>query len=195
MSEFCLSTFVAPAAASQSFGLRKWAKSKIIINNDHTVHVGLNQGYVQRWKDSKDEARITFLELLFTPQFKDERLSLELGEDIYAPWDSLSGAFHIRLTPRSMVICRISGVNHDLSQIIINDTYEKANHTRILEKHHIMSQLSMAIWGVKKCIYNYQHTGKSFTVEYDESCVNDICRKLTVFMDEYEREYDLRKPK
>jgi hypothetical protein len=131
-----------------------------------------------------------FKEELYTDQYVNQTFTDIVGEKIYEPWDCLSAAFYKIIIPRHRfaILCRIHGVNRKGDVIFINDAgaYKSKTQKRKLYQSEVdMCQISMEIWGAKKCIYHVVQAGRSFPVDADPARMQYIGKELQKFAEKY----------
>jgi hypothetical protein len=126
-----------------------------------------------------------YMDKLFSNDNLDAQLTVCVGENIYKPWDCLSGIFQIEITQSLGLVARPSGVSLNNETIIMTDDYYK-EFTPENEKQ-IESKLmaTMAVWKAKYGIYVLK-SGALKKIEFDYSNWQQIHAKLQKWAQKFE---------
>lgn len=118
-----------------------------------------------------------YMDKLYSDDNLDAKLTACVGENIYKPWDCLSGIFQSEITPTLGLIARPSGVSRDNIKLIMTDDFYN-DFTPENEKQ-IESKLiaTMAVWNAKQGIYILK-SGAQKQIDFNYSDWQEILTKL-----------------
>lgn len=118
-----------------------------------------------------------YMDRLYSHDNINAELTLQFGENIYTPWDCLSGIYQTEITPTLGLIARPSGVTNNNQKIIMTDDfYEEFTE----ENNDIITaklMATMTVWKAKQGIYVLK-SGKSKTIDFDDNYWQIIYAKL-----------------
>ncbi len=122
-----------------------------------------------------------FMTRLFDKNNIDNQLTKIIGENVYKPWDCLSGIFKININDKLGLVARPNGVTKNNDCIIIVDDYITKLYNNTEEEINIKLLSTMAVWKANKGIYIIKRMNKNISIEFDNNKWNDILNKIKIW--------------
>lgn len=102
------------------------------------------------------------------------------GVTYYRPVDCMTGIFNIHIHPDVVMFAHIDGVTRDYETILLVDTWTGRQYE---DKNKFISNLSMSIWGAKKCILHLAHTNRIIEYTLDTEYVQGMLKGISKYLD------------
>lgn len=174
--ETVISSFIVPWILG--IGCKTSDEAKNYINYGKN----LSQHYYSKCKKySKESLYIQFMKQLFNENNIDNELTQIIGENVYKPWDCLSGIYQIEINVKMGLVARPDGVTNNNECVIMVDEYLTKLYTNTEEELKIKLLSTMAVWKAKKGIYIITKIKKNIYIEFDNSKWEGILCKIKLW--------------
>jgi len=158
------------------YGCKSSEEAKKYIKHGET----LNPSYYPLNKESitnngYDHVYSVFMDRLFNEKNIDDNLTKIVGENVYKPWDCLSGIYQIEINDNMGLVARPNGITMNNNCVIMVDNYLTRYFRQNTEEELEIKLLStMVVWKAKKGLYIIEKMDKIIQLDYDESRWNNI---------------------
>jgi len=176
-----ISSFIVPWILG--FGCKTPEEAKNYIKYGET----LNPDYYPKNKeliqhDGEESVYIGFMKRLFNENNIDYELTQIIGDNVYKPWDCLSGIYQVEINERMGLIARANGITKNNECVVIVDDYlTKFYRSNTVEELKIKLLSTMAVWKAKKGVYIITNMKKNIYIEFDNSKWEEILCKIKLW--------------
>ena len=176
-----ITSFIVPWILG--FGCKTSEEAKKYIKNGET----LNPGYYPVHKEyinanSKGSVYLQFMKRLFDEDNIDYELTQIVGENVYKPWDCLSGIYQLEVNERMGLVARPDGITTNNECVVMVDNYLTKFYRQNSEEELKIKLLStMAVWKAEKGIYIIPKMKKNIYIDFDNSKWEDILCKIKLW--------------
>lgn len=180
-----ISTFITPWILGK--GIKTPEEAKTYIKRGQTLnplYYESNQYMIET--HGKNEVYNHFMELLFSENNKSDELSTMIGEDIFKPWDCLSGIYQIEINEKMGLVGRPDGISKDHRKIVMVDNYLKVLTNNKIEEINIKLMSTMAVWRTKKGYYYLRNLNRMIELDFDENNWNIILNRIKEWSNDIE---------
>lgn len=148
-----ISTFIVPWILG--FGCKTPTEAKKYIKYGETLNPYY---YPYNKEDIKtngiDSVYLRFMNRLFNENNIDYELTQIIGDNVYKPWDCLSGIYQVEINERMGLVARPNGVTNNNECVVMVDDYLTKLYKKNIEEELKIKLLStMAVWKAKKGVY------------------------------------------
>lgn len=132
--------------------------------------------------NGEDHAYHKFMEKLFNENNIDYVLTQIVGDNVYKPWDCLSGIYQIEINERMGLVALPNGVTKNNDCIVVVDDYLTKFYRDDQEEEVKIKLLStMSVWKAKRGIYIITKMKRNICIEFDNSKWEEILRKIKLW--------------
>ena len=112
----------------------------------------------------------------------DYELTQIIGDNVYKPWDCLSGIYQVEINERMGLVARPNGItNNNECVVMVDDYLTKFYKSNTEEELKIKLLSTMAVWKAKKGVYIITKMKKNIYIEFDNSKWEEILFKLKLW--------------
>ena len=178
-----ISSFITPWILG--LGCKTPEEAKIYIKFGET----LCPYYYPRGKEAIKEngeksVYLRIIDKLFNENNIDYDLTQSIGENVYKPWDCLSGIYQVEINERMGLVARANGITKNNECVVIVDDYlTKFFRINTEEELRIKLLSTMAVWKAKKGIYIIDKMNKRISIDFDNTKWEDILCKIKLWAD------------
>ena len=122
-----------------------------------------------------------FMKKLFHKNNIDSELSDIVGENVYKPWDCLSGIYQIEITHEMGLVARPDGITVNNECVIMSDNYITRFYRNTEEEIKIKLLATMAVWKAKRGLYYIKKIDKKIYINFDDIEWEDILNKIKIW--------------
>jgi hypothetical protein len=125
---------------------------------------------------------LRFMNRLFNKNNIDYELTQFVGENVYKPWDCLSGIYQIEINDNMGLVARPNGITKNNECVIMVDDYLTKFYSDNTEEELKIKLLStMAVWKAKKGIYIIKKMEKNIYIDFDNAKWEAILSKIKLW--------------
>ena len=176
-----ISSFIVPWILG--FGCKTQEEAKNYIKYGET----LNSFYYPCNKEDinvngAESVYLRFMNRLFNEDNIDYNLTKIIGDNVYKPWDCLSGIYQVEINEKMGLVARPNGITKNNECVVMVDDYlTKFFRTNTEEELRIKLLATMAVWKAKKGIYIIKKMNKNICIEFDKSKWEEILYKIKLW--------------
>ncbi len=122
-----------------------------------------------------------FMERLFNDKNIDYELTQIIGDNVYKPWDCLSGIYQIEINEIMGLVARPNGVTKNNECVVMVDNYNTKLNSNREEEINIKLLSTMSVWKAKKGIYIITKMKKNIYITFDNTKWEDILCKIRLW--------------
>jgi hypothetical protein len=147
----------------------------------------LNPGYYPHNKEDinangVESVNLRFMKRLFNENNIDYELTQIIGDNVYKPWDCLSGIYQVEINERMGLVARPNGITKNNECVVMVDDYlTKFYRSNTKEELKIKLLTTMAVWKAKKGVYIIIKMKKNIYIEFDNSKWEEILYKIKLW--------------
>lgn len=132
--------------------------------------------------NGEEQVYSRFMTLLFNDNNIDRELSRIVGENVFTPWDCLSGIYQYEITDKVGLIARPVGVTLNNECIVMEDKF-LIKFIRIDAKEEIRIKLwsTMVVWGAKRGVYILHKMRKVIRLDFEQTEWDKISTKIKIW--------------
>lgn len=180
--ESVISSFIVPWIVGVGFKTSEEAKQYIKFGET------LNSRYYPSNKkaiidNGAESVYSQFMERLFNENNIDSDLTQLLGENVYKPWDCLSGIYQVEINEKMGLVARPSGItkNNECAVMVDNFLTHSIFRDDSDEEIEIKLLTTMAVWRAKKGVYVISKMNTIIRIDFDNAKWEDILRKIKLW--------------
>ena len=176
-----ISSFIVPWILG--FGCKTSKEAKNYIKYGET----LNPNYYPYNKEhintnGEESVYLRFMKRLFNENNIDYELTQIIGDNVYKPWDCLSGIYQVEINERMGLVARPNGItNNNECVVMVDDYLTKFYKSNTEEELKIKLLSTMAVWKAKKGVYIITKMKKNIYIEFDNSKWEEILCKIKLW--------------
>lgn len=175
-----ISSFITPWILG--YGCKTPEEAKKYIKFGETLNPFYYLGNKKCINDNGAESvYLRFMHKLFNENNINHNLTQIIGENVYKPWDCLSGIYQVEINKKMGLVARINGITKNNECVVMVDNYfNKTKFYRNTEKEIEIKLLStMAVWKAKKGVYIIKKmNNKQISIDFDNTKWEDILCKI-----------------
>jgi hypothetical protein len=142
--------------------------------------------------NGEESVYIGFMERLYNETNIDYKLTQIIGENVYKPWDCLSGIYQVEINEKMGLVARPNGItNNNGCVVMVDDFLTKFYKHNTEEELRIKLLSTMAVWKAKKGVYIITKMKKNIHIEFDNSKWEEILCKIRSWS---ETAFEIREP-
>ena len=123
--------------------------------------------------NGEESVYLGFMKRLFNENNIDYELTQIIGDNVYKPWDCLSGIYQVEINERMGLVARPNGItNNNECVVMVDDYLTKFYKSNTEEELKIKLLSTMAVWKAKKGVYIITKMKKNIYIEFDK------CKKV-----------------
>ena len=151
--ETVISSFIAPWILG--YGCKTPEEAKKYIKVGKTLSPTYYPANQERIRENGAEfVHSLFMDRLFNENNIDQGLTQIIGENVYKPWNCLSGIYQIEINERMGLLARPNGITQNNEcVVIVDDSPAKFFRTNNEEELKIKLLATMAVWRANKGVY------------------------------------------
>ena len=177
-----ISSFIVPWILG--FGCKTPEEAKTYIKYGET----LNPDYYRNNKEDimangEENVYLRFMKRLFNKNNIDCELTQIIGDNVYKPWDCLSGIYQIEINERMGLVARPNGITNNNECVVMVDDYLTTKFYRSNTEEELKIKLlsTMAVWKAKKGVYIIPKMKKIIYIDFDNSKWEEILSKIKLW--------------
>lgn len=175
-----ITSFIVPWILG--FGCKTSEEAKQYIKYGET----LSPGYYPPKEDINENftqvVYLKFMERLFNDNNIDYELTQIIGDNVYKPWDCLSGIYQIEINENMGLLSRPNGITkNNECLVMVNDYLTKVYRSNCEEELKTKLLATMAVWKAKTGIYIIKKMKKNIYVEFDNSRWEEMLCKIKLW--------------
>ena len=124
---------------------------------------------------------LKIMEKLFNENNIDNELTQIVGENVYKPWDCLSGIYQVEINDIMGLVARPDGITKNNDCVVMVDDYLTKMYKNSEEELKIKLLATMAVWKAKKGIYIIKKLKLNINIEFDNSKWEDMLCKIKLW--------------
>ena len=133
-------------------------------------------------ENGEESVYLRFMKRLFNDDNIDYALTQIIGDNVYKPWDCLSGIYQIEINERMGLVARPNGITKNNECVVMVDNYlTKFFRTNNEEELRIKLLATMAVWKAKKGVYIIKKMNKNIYIEFDNSKWEEILCEIKLW--------------
>jgi len=176
-----ISSFIVPWILG--FGCKTPEEAKKYIKYGETLnpfYYPLNKEAIN--ENGEEYIYLQFMERLINENNIDYELTQIIGDNVYKPWDCLSGIYQVEINEKIGLVARPNGITKNNECIVMVDDYlTKFYRSNSEEELKIKLLATMAVWKAKKGVYIITKMKKNIYIEFDNSKWEDILCKIKLW--------------
>jgi len=129
--------------------------------------------------NGEEKVYLQFMERLFNENNINTYLTEIIGENVYTPWDCLSGIYKIKINENMGLVARPDGITKNNECVIMVDNYLTKTYCEEELKIKLLS--TMAVWKAKKGVYIITKMNKQINMDFDDSMWENILYKIQLW--------------
>lgn len=176
-----ITSFIVPWILG--FGCKTPEEAIKYIKNGETLNPRYYPGNKEDINANGEESvYLRFMKRLFNENNIDDELTQIVGDNVYKPWDCLSGIYQLEINERMGLVARPDGITTNNECVVMVDNYLTKFYRQNSEEELKIKLLStMAVWKAKKGIYIITKIKVNITIEFDNSKWEDILCKIQLW--------------
>lgn len=132
--------------------------------------------------NGKDSVYSRFMTRLFSEYNIDYKLTQIIGENVYKPWDCLSGIYQFEINDKMGLVARPNGVTKNNECVIMVDDFVSYFYRNITEEEIKIKLLAtMAVWNAKKGVCVITKMKKNIYIDFDYYKWEEILCKIKLW--------------
>ena len=125
---------------------------------------------------------LQFMDKLFNENNIDDDLTQIIGENVYVPWDCLSGIYQLEINKKMGLVARPDGITKNNECVVMVDNFTWGLNGIITEEELKIKLLAtMAVWKAKKGVYIITKMKKTIYINFDSSKWEEILGKIKIW--------------
>lgn len=179
--ESVISSFITPWILG--FGCKTSEEAKKYIKFGQTLNPSYFPGNKEAInKYGAESVYLRFMDRLFNKNNIDYDLTQIIGDNVYKPWDCLSGIYQVEINEKMGLVARPNGITKNNECVVMVDDYlTKFFRTNTEEELRIKLLATMAVWKAKKGVYIIKKMNKNIYIEFDNSKWEEILCKIKLW--------------
>ena len=178
--ESVISSFITPWILG--FGCKTPEEAKKYIKFGET----LNPGYYPCNKEAindfgAESVYLTFMDKLFNENNINYNLTQIIGDNVYKPWDCLSGIYQVEINEKMGLVARPNGITKNNECVVMVDDYVTKFYRDTKEAIEIKLLSTMAVWKAKKGVYIIKKMNEIISIDFDNTKWEDILCKIKLW--------------
>lgn len=138
-------------------------------------------------ENGEEAVYVEFMNRLFDKNNIDFELTRIIGENVYTPWDCMSGIYQVEINDKMGLVARPNGITQNNECVILVDDYLTSFCRNHIEEEIRTKLLStMAVWKARKGVYIIKKMNKTICVDFDSDKWNGILCKVKKWADTVE---------
>ena len=126
-------------------------------------------------ENGEESVYLRFMKRLFNDDNIDYELTQIIGDNVYKPWDCLSGIYQVEINERMGLVARPNGITKNNECVVMVDDYlTKFYRTNTEEELKIKLLSTMAVWKATKGVYIITKMKKNIYITFDNTKWEDI---------------------
>ena len=176
-----ISSFIVPWILG--FGCKTPEEAKKYIKYGETLNPGYYPCNKEHINDNGAESLyLRFMDRLFNENNIDYDLTQIIGDNVYKPWDCLSGIYQVEINEKMGLVARPNGITKNNECVVMVDDYlTKFFRTNTEEELRIKLLATMVVWKAKKGVYIIKKMNKHIYIEFDNSKWEEILCKIKLW--------------
>ena len=123
-----------------------------------------------------------FMDRLFNENNIDYELTQIIGDNVYKPWDCLSGIYLVEINEKMGLVARPHGITKNNECVVMVDDYlTKFYRDNTEEELEIKLLSTMVVWKAKKGVYIIKKMNKIISIDFDNTKWEDILSKIKLW--------------
>jgi hypothetical protein len=178
-----ITSFIVPWILG--FGCKTPEEAIKYIKNGETLNPRYYPGNTEDINaNGKESVYLRFMKRLFNENNIDNELTQIVGDNVYKPWDCLSGIYQLEINERMGLVARPDGITTNNECVVMVDNYLTKFYRQNSEEELKIKLLStMAVWKAKKGIYIIPKMKKNIYIDFDNSKWEDILCKIKLWVE------------
>lgn len=176
-----ISSFITPWILG--FGWKTPEEAKKYIKFGETLNPGYypcNKKYIN--DNGAESVYLRFMDTLFNENNIDYDLTQIIGDNVYKPWDCLSGIYQVEINEKMGLVARPNGITQNNECVVMVDDYlTKFFRDNTEEELEIKLLSTMAVWKAKKGVYIITKMNKIISIDFDNTKWEDILCKIKLW--------------
>ena len=175
-----ISSYIVPWILG--FGCKTPEEAKNYIKYGETLNPNYylkNKEFIE--SDGEESLYIRFMKILFNENNIDYELTQIIGDNVYKPWDCLSGIYQLEINERMGLVARPNGITKNNECVVMVDDYLTKFYRSTEEELKIKLLSTMAVWKAKKGVYIITKMKKNIYIEFDNSKWEEILFKIKLW--------------
>ena len=132
-------------------------------------------------KSSTESVYLRFMKQLFNENNIDYKLTEIIGDNVYKPWDCLSGIYQHEINERMGLVARPNGITINNECVVMVDNYLTKFYRNTEEELKIKLLSTMAVWKAKKGVFIITKMNKNIYIDFDNSKWEEILCKIKLW--------------
>ena len=178
--ECVISSFITPWILG--FGSKTPEEAKKYIKFGETLNPGYYTGNKKAINDNSAESvYLLFMDILFNEKNIDYDLTQIIGDNVYKPWDCLSGIYQVEINEKMGLVARPNGITKNNECVVMVDNYQTKFYRDTEKEIEIKLLSTMAVWKAKKGVYIIKNMDKKISIDFDNTKWEDILCKIKLW--------------
>ena len=183
-SHSVISSFIVPWILGYGYKTPEEAKNKAKKKINYGEHLGscyypINKKLIE--SEGEESVYLRFMKQLFNEDNINYELTQIIGENVYKPWDCLSGIYKIVINEKMGLVSRPNGITKNNECVVMVDDYLIKFWSDTEEQIKIKLLSAMAVWKAKKGIYIITKMKKKICIDFDNSKWEEILCKIKLW--------------
>jgi hypothetical protein len=178
---YVISSFIVPYILG--FGPKTPEEAKKYIKNGESLnplYYPCNEA--EMIINGKESVYLRFMNKLFNDNNIDCNLTEIIGENVYKPWDCLSGIYQFEINEHMGLVARPNGITKNNECVVMVDNYLTYFYRDKTEEEIKVKLLStMAVWKAKKGVYIITKMNKNIYMTFCNSKWEDVLCKIKLW--------------
>ena len=176
-----ISSFITPWILG--YGCKTPEEAKNYIKVGETLSTAYYPANKERIKENGQESvYLSFMNKLFNEKNINYELTQIIGDNVYKPWDCLSGIYQIEINDRMGLVARPNGITKNNECVVIVDDYlTKFFRPNTEEELKIKLLATMAVWRANKGVYFIKKMNKKISIDFDDTKWENILKKIKLW--------------
>jgi hypothetical protein len=165
------------------FGCKTPEEAKSYIKYGETLNTNYYPNNKKDIMESGEESvYLRFMKRLFNENNIDYELTQIIGDNVYKPWDCLSGIYQLEINERMGLVARPDGITNNNECVVMVDNYlTEFYRTNTEEELKIRLLSTMAVWKAKKGVYVITKMKKNIYIDFNNSKWEEILSKIKLW--------------
>lgn len=175
-----ISSFITPWILG--FGRRTPEEAKKYIKFGKTLnpkYYPCNKNYINN--NGAESLYLRTMDILFNENNIDYDLTEIIGDNVYKPWDCLSGIYQVEINEKMGLVARPDGITENNECVVMVDNYFNYLGPNAEEEIRIKLLATMAVWKAKKGVYIIKKMNKIISIDFDNTKWEDILCKIKLW--------------